>query len=56
MNAATVSAAQEMRARLRELARRCRELSEMTAVPELTRELSNIADDIEKEAEMAQEE
>jgi hypothetical protein len=53
MSAKTISAAQETRAgRIRSLARRCRELSEMTAVPDLTRELNNLADELEKEAEM----
>ena len=41
---------------LKDLARRCRELSEMTAVPELARELNNIADELDNEAEMALEE
>jgi hypothetical protein len=38
--------------RLRLLARRCRDLSEMTAVPDLTRELISIADALENEAEL----
>jgi hypothetical protein len=36
--------------RLRELARRCRELAEMTAVPDVTRELLSIARSLEDEA------
>ncbi len=39
-------------ARLRELARRCRDLSEMTAVPEVSRELLSIAGELEEEAEL----
>ena len=38
--------------RLRALARRCRDLSELTAVPEVTRELVGIADALESEAEL----
>ena len=56
MSAETISAAQETRARIRDLARRCRELAEMTAVPEITRELGSIADELDKEADMAPEE
>jgi hypothetical protein len=57
MSADAISARPTTQARrIRDLARRCRELSEMTAVPELTRELSNIANELEKEAEMAREE
>jgi hypothetical protein len=41
--------------RLRALARRCRELSEMTAVPEVARELVAIADALDGEAELAAE-
>jgi hypothetical protein len=37
--------------RIKALAQRCRDLSEMTAVPELSRELISIADDLENEAE-----
>lgn len=37
-------------ARLRGLARRCQELSEMTAVPEVTHELESIARALESEA------
>jgi hypothetical protein len=36
--------------RLRDLARRCRDLSEMTAVPDVTRELLSIAQELEQEA------
>ncbi len=39
-------------ARFRALAQRCRDLSEMTAVPEVTRELVRIADALESEAEL----
>jgi hypothetical protein len=39
--------------RIRALAQRCRDLSEMTAVPEVTRELVSIADELENEAELA---
>jgi len=54
MGARIISTAEETQARrIKALARRCRELSEMTAVPELIRELSSIADELEKEAEMA---
>jgi len=37
--------------RLRDLARRCRELAEMTAVPDVTRELLSIARSLEDEAD-----
>jgi hypothetical protein len=57
MSAETISDTQETRSeRLRDLARRCRELSEMTAVPELIRELNGIADSLDKEAKMSSEE
>jgi hypothetical protein len=36
--------------RLRDLARRCRELSDMTAVPDMVRELVSIARALENEA------
>jgi hypothetical protein len=39
--------------RIRALAQRCRDLSEMTAVPDVTRELVSIADELENEAELA---
>jgi hypothetical protein len=39
--------------RLRTLARRCRDLSEMTVVPEVSRELISIAGELEGEAERA---
>lgn len=39
--------------RLRSLAQRCRDLSEMTAVPEMTRELENVAQALEDEAMLA---
>ena len=41
--------------RLRALAQRCRDLSELTAVPEVTRELVGIADALEGEPELATE-
>lgn len=41
--------------RIRSLARRCRELSEMTAIPEVTRELVSIADALDSEAELVAE-
>jgi hypothetical protein len=54
MGASIIRTAEETQSRrIRALARRCRELSEMTAVPELIRELSSIADELDKEAEMA---
>lgn len=57
MGAKTASAAERARIeRIRALARRCRDLSEMTAVPDVTRELVRIADELETEAEMAVEE
>jgi hypothetical protein len=37
--------------RLRALARRCRDLSEMTGIPEMTRELARIAEALDDEAE-----
>lgn len=37
--------------RIRSLAQRCRELSEQTAIPELTRELVSIAEALDEEAE-----
>ena len=41
--------------RLRALAQRCRELSELTAMPEVTRELIAIADALESEADLVSE-
>lgn len=41
--------------RIRSLAQRCRELSELTAIPEVTRELVSIADALESEAELVAE-
>ena len=38
--------------RLRSLAHRCRELSEQTAIPEVSRELVSIADALDSEAEL----
>lgn len=40
-------------ARIRSLAQRCRDLSEMTAVPEVTRELISIADELDNQAQLA---
>lgn len=57
MGAKPTSAAERARIeRIRALARRCRDLSEMTAVPDVTLELVRIADELETEAEMAVEE
>lgn len=39
--------------RLRSLAQRCRDLSEMTALPEMTRELESVARALEDEAMLA---
>jgi len=51
----TASALDESRSesteRLRGLARRCRELAEMTMVPDVTRELLSIAAALDSEAE-----
>ena len=41
----------ETAGRLRNLARRCRELAEMTMVPDVTRELLSIAMALDSEAE-----
>jgi hypothetical protein len=41
----------ETAGRLRTLARRCRELAEMTMVPDVTRELLSIANALDSEAE-----
>jgi hypothetical protein len=40
--------------RLRALARRCRELSQWTTVPDMTRELDDIADCLSDEADRAE--
>jgi hypothetical protein len=40
--------------RIRSLAQRCRELSEQTAIPELTRELVSIAEALDDEAELVE--
>lgn len=54
MNAKSTDSAERARMeRIRALAQRCRDLSEMTAVPEVTRELVSIADELENEAELA---
>jgi hypothetical protein len=50
---ATDTAERARMERIRALAQRCRDLSEMTAVPEVTRELVSIADELENEAELA---
>lgn len=39
--------------RLRTLAKRCRDLSDMTMVPEVSRELNAIAAELDREAERA---
>jgi hypothetical protein len=57
MGADTISSAEKTQSgRIKALAQRCRELSEMTAVPELIRELNRIADILDNEAKMAWEE
>ena len=38
--------------RIRSLAQRCRDLSEQTAVPDVSRELVSIADALDSEAEL----
>jgi hypothetical protein len=54
MSATTTSTAEHARVkRIRALAQRCRDLSEMTAVPDVTRELISIANELENEAELA---
>ena len=54
MNAKATDSAERVRMeRIRALAQRCRDLSEMTAVPEVTRELVSIADELENQAELA---
>ena len=53
MPAETMTAKVVNAARLRRLAKRCRDLSEMTAIPDVTRELINIAAELEDEAERA---
>ena len=40
--------------RLRALARRCRELSQWTTIPDVTRELDDIADCLSQEADRAE--
>ena len=40
--------------RLRDLARRCRELSELTVIPDVSRELISIARALDNEAEQAE--
>jgi hypothetical protein len=54
---ASPSAAASERARIeriRSLAQRCRDLSEQTAIPELTRELVSIAEALDHEAELVE--
>jgi len=41
--------------RIRSLAQRCRDLSEQTAIPEVSRELVSIADALDYEAELVAE-
>jgi hypothetical protein len=41
--------------RLRQLARRCRDVSDLTAIPDVTRELVRIANDLEYEASRVEE-
>ncbi|MGO8915543.1 MAG: hypothetical protein ACLQJR_06515 [Stellaceae bacterium] len=41
--------------RIRSLAQRCRDLSELTAIPEVSRELVSIADALDSEAELVAE-
>ena len=54
MNAKATDTAERARMeRIRALAQRCRDLSEMTAVPDVTRELVSIANELENEAELA---
>jgi hypothetical protein len=54
MSVKAMSSAEYARSeRIRALAQRCRDLSEMTAIPEVTRELIGIADELENEAELA---
>jgi hypothetical protein len=55
MGAGSVAAERAKVERLRVLARRCRELSELTAIPEVTRELISIADALESETELVTE-
>lgn len=53
MTAETTATSERARVeRMRVLARRCRDLSEQTAIPELTRELISIADALDNEAEL----
>ncbi|MGH6968108.1 MAG: hypothetical protein ACREEL_01345 [Stellaceae bacterium] len=44
----------EQTERLRDLARRCRDLAEMTSVPEVVRELERIARSLDDEAGMSE--
>jgi hypothetical protein len=52
MSAETIIVERSKIERLRALARRCRELSEITAVPEVARELESIAEALDSEAEL----
>jgi hypothetical protein len=54
MAASTLDHPAQSAERLRALARRCRDLSEMTMVPDVTRELLGIATELEGEAERAE--
>lgn len=53
MSGKSIAAAERAKIeRIRVLAQRCRELSDMTAVPEVARELESIAEALESEAEL----
>jgi hypothetical protein len=57
MTATSSGTAEQAKAeRLRTLAQRCRELSEQTAIPDVSRELVSIADALDGEAELVAEE
>ncbi len=53
MPASTLDYPAQSAERLRVLAQRCRDLSEMTMVPDVTRELLSIAVELEGEADRA---
>jgi hypothetical protein len=55
MNAKSGAAEKARMERIRSLARRCRDLSELTAIPEVIRELVLIADALDSEAELVAE-
>lgn len=53
MSGKSIAAAERAKIeRIRALAQRCRELSDMTAVPEVARELESIAEALDSEAEL----